>query len=283
MNIKIWELESYTLFFTVRSFNNTIFMSTASAVGQIFPSIHPGRLTWNLQITNLERKMIFQTSMIMFHVNLQGSIFSHSLEMLRPFSVFVNLPVVGCGFSGDLHGRNPVDTTTVLGVSQTLVNNGKIYQPQLVSAGFLNHQSYSRVFWLICIAWCHLIVILVLLLNLSSVSSLSFDSPVTQIVSWLIMPHVFNYETKEFEQVHYNKVPQRTSREVKKRQRVSESMKFLLAQERTQTLREEAHAKLEASMKDWDGLSQVGRLRHTPAPEVTWPELTDSQEHRQLR
>ena len=34
--------------------------------------IHPGRLTWNLQITRLERKMIFQTSMIMFHVNLQG-------------------------------------------------------------------------------------------------------------------------------------------------------------------------------------------------------------------
>ena len=31
---------------------------------------HPGRLTWNLQITYLERKMIFQTSMIMFHVNL---------------------------------------------------------------------------------------------------------------------------------------------------------------------------------------------------------------------
>ena len=25
--------------------------------------VHPGRLTWNLQITNLERKMIFQTSM----------------------------------------------------------------------------------------------------------------------------------------------------------------------------------------------------------------------------
>ena len=27
---------------------------------------------WNLQITHLERKMIFQTSMIRFHVNLQG-------------------------------------------------------------------------------------------------------------------------------------------------------------------------------------------------------------------
>ncbi len=36
--------------------------------------LHPGRLTWNLQITHLERKMIFQTSMIMFHVNLQGCI-----------------------------------------------------------------------------------------------------------------------------------------------------------------------------------------------------------------
>ena len=32
--------------------------------------LHPGRLTWNLHITHLERKMIFQTSLIMFHVNL---------------------------------------------------------------------------------------------------------------------------------------------------------------------------------------------------------------------
>ena len=34
--------------------------------------LHPGRLTWNIQMTHLERNMIFQTSMIMFHVNLQG-------------------------------------------------------------------------------------------------------------------------------------------------------------------------------------------------------------------
>ena len=27
---------------------------------------------WNLQITHLERNMIFQTSMIMFHLNLRG-------------------------------------------------------------------------------------------------------------------------------------------------------------------------------------------------------------------
>ena len=37
--------------------------------------LHPGRLTWNLQITHLERNMIFQTSMInMFQplINLPG-------------------------------------------------------------------------------------------------------------------------------------------------------------------------------------------------------------------
>ena len=35
-------------------------------------NLHPGRLTWKLQITHLERKMIFQTSMIMVHVNPPG-------------------------------------------------------------------------------------------------------------------------------------------------------------------------------------------------------------------
>ena len=38
----------------------------------MFCPIHPGRLTWNLQITHLERNMIFQTSMVKFHVNLPG-------------------------------------------------------------------------------------------------------------------------------------------------------------------------------------------------------------------
>ena len=42
--------------------------------------VHPGRLTWNIQITHLERKMIFQTPMIMFHVNLQGCTLSHYLQ-----------------------------------------------------------------------------------------------------------------------------------------------------------------------------------------------------------
>ena len=56
------------------SWRNDIRADTLARRNNMPLCIHPGRLTWNLQITHLERKMIFQTSMIMFHVNLQGCI-----------------------------------------------------------------------------------------------------------------------------------------------------------------------------------------------------------------
>ena len=34
--------------------------------------LHPGRLAWNLKITQLKRKIIFQTISFRFHVNLPG-------------------------------------------------------------------------------------------------------------------------------------------------------------------------------------------------------------------
>ena len=34
--------------------------------------VHPGRTTWNLKITQLKRKIIFQTIIFRFHVNLPG-------------------------------------------------------------------------------------------------------------------------------------------------------------------------------------------------------------------
>ena len=37
-----------------------------------FDNLHPGRLTWNLTITQLKRKIIFQTIIFRFHVNLPG-------------------------------------------------------------------------------------------------------------------------------------------------------------------------------------------------------------------
>ena len=51
---------------------------------QIPCRVHPGRLTFNLQITHLERKIIFQTSMIMFHVNLPGCIW-HGVFSVKRF------------------------------------------------------------------------------------------------------------------------------------------------------------------------------------------------------
>ena len=39
---------------------------------RFFSAGHPWRLTWNLQITQLSRKIIFQTIIFRFHVNLPG-------------------------------------------------------------------------------------------------------------------------------------------------------------------------------------------------------------------
>ena len=73
--------------------------------------IHPGRLTWNLQITHLERKMIFQTSMIMFHVNLQGCknmtcilLYYVDIIVTRSLSLYIYIILmnVGCWEEGTL-------------------------------------------------------------------------------------------------------------------------------------------------------------------------------------
>ena len=54
----------------------------------VYQSVHPGRFTWNLQIAHLERKMIFQTSMIMFHVNLPGcNNFTNFFILFSPISL----------------------------------------------------------------------------------------------------------------------------------------------------------------------------------------------------
>ncbi len=42
-------------------------------------NIHPWNLIWNLKITQLKRKIIFQTSIFGFHVNFPGCIWNHHL------------------------------------------------------------------------------------------------------------------------------------------------------------------------------------------------------------
>ena len=43
---------------------------------------HPGKLTWNQQITYLKRKIIFQTSIFLFHVKFPGCIILHLYTFL---------------------------------------------------------------------------------------------------------------------------------------------------------------------------------------------------------
>eukprot|EP00441_Pelagodinium_beii_P047284 CAMPEP_0197622804 /NCGR_PEP_ID=MMETSP1338-20131121/2946_1 /TAXON_ID=43686 ORGANISM="Pelagodinium beii, Strain RCC1491" /NCGR_SAMPLE_ID=MMETSP1338 /ASSEMBLY_ACC=CAM_ASM_000754 /LENGTH=64 /DNA_ID=CAMNT_0043192561 /DNA_START=75 /DNA_END=269 /DNA_ORIENTATION=- len=57
------------------------------------------------------------------------------------------------------------------------------------------------------------------------------------------MPHVFNYELNEFEQVHYNKVPQRPTGSIKKRQRTAEAVKMFIQLEQEDTKKSELRAK----------------------------------------
>ena len=56
--------------------------------------LHPERLRWKVEITHLERKMIFQTSMIMFHVNLQGCMEKTS-DFQQPNDWFYPIPETG--------------------------------------------------------------------------------------------------------------------------------------------------------------------------------------------
>ena len=65
----LWKLKYHHGFKTACEYV-LFFGSSKFEIGNF--TLHPGRLTWNIQITHLERKMIFQTPMIMFHVNLPG-------------------------------------------------------------------------------------------------------------------------------------------------------------------------------------------------------------------
>ena len=47
--------------------------------------LHPWNLTWNIKITRLKRKLIFQTSIFRFHVNFPGCIWRKTLEILKLF------------------------------------------------------------------------------------------------------------------------------------------------------------------------------------------------------
>ena len=63
--------QAVEMFFSGKCLN----LGFASCISNKGGKLHPGRLTWKIQITHFERKIIFQTSMIMFHVNLPACTF----------------------------------------------------------------------------------------------------------------------------------------------------------------------------------------------------------------
>ena len=52
--------------------------------------LHPGTLTWNLKISCLKRRIIFQTSIFGFHVNFQGC----SNPLTRPLGEYPQIPMI---------------------------------------------------------------------------------------------------------------------------------------------------------------------------------------------
>ena len=75
LGLEVWKSPSlfwYKAYDALAIFPASRAISTDMSLRRCSKRLHPGRLTWNLQITHLERKMILQTSVIMFHVNLPG-------------------------------------------------------------------------------------------------------------------------------------------------------------------------------------------------------------------
>ena len=68
--------------------------------------LDPGRLIRNLQITHVDRNMIFQISMIMFHVNLQGCKGIICCHFVRFQEWFLFLPVSHTWPKQPWHFRN---------------------------------------------------------------------------------------------------------------------------------------------------------------------------------
>ena len=94
------------------------------------PALHPGRLTWNLLNNHLERKMIFQTSMVMFHVNLPGCKFGGNLVweiQLIPMEIQCQFPFMKSnevqGIQG-IQGRSKVKSN---GVAKGFLGGGFKY------------------------------------------------------------------------------------------------------------------------------------------------------------
>ena len=109
---------------------------------------HPGRLTWNLQITHLERKIILQTSVIMFHVNLPGCI-CLNLDTILPILNIRNDTLVQTGQGIQMPLKSPCTHWETLMLQEN--------PPRALTFSTLLNTELSSVFNImfncVCVVW----------------------------------------------------------------------------------------------------------------------------------
>ena len=95
-------------------------------------TVHPGRLTWNIQITHLERKMIFRTPVIMFHVNLPGCRMEcHFVSMRYLFKSSVIKALEDILMCWGVEHRNPFCHVFFLGGGEVVHYNMSVFPNHL--------------------------------------------------------------------------------------------------------------------------------------------------------
>ena len=101
--------------------------------------IHPGKLTWNLKITGLKRKIIFQTSIVVLHVNLPGCTYSHFWLRFQSWAAACSLwekifdQTLGGGFKYVLFSSLPGE---MIQFDEQIFSNGLVQPPTRTSFVF---------------------------------------------------------------------------------------------------------------------------------------------------
>ena len=76
--------------------------TTTKSLGKRMKKMHPRKLTWNLKITCLKRKVMFQTFIVGFHVGVSKNSGIPKASNLIGFSI-INHPFLGTPIHGNTH------------------------------------------------------------------------------------------------------------------------------------------------------------------------------------
>ena len=126
--------------------------TTTKSLGKRMKKMHPRKLTWNLKITCLKRKVIFQTFIVGFHVGVSKNSDIPKSSILIGFSI-INHPFLGTPIHGNTHvhfqGCMPFPTLPILTVFKKRtpgIRTNQIYLAAVVASQSLETRLEGRVF-----------------------------------------------------------------------------------------------------------------------------------------